>query len=54
MQKRHEGLGGSGERVLGFAYKELTGMKDDFKFFQQTVSELSHGRFDLRWFDLVD
>ena len=28
----YEGLGGRGERVLGFAYKELTGMKDDFKF----------------------
>ncbi|OUS42873.1 P-type ATPase [Ostreococcus tauri] len=28
----YEGLGGRGERVLGFAFKELSGFKDDFKF----------------------
>jgi sodium/potassium-transporting ATPase subunit alpha len=31
----YESLGGRGERVLGFAYKELTGFKDDFNFAQQ-------------------
>ena len=28
----YEGLGGRGERVLGFAFKELSGFKDDFNF----------------------
>jgi len=33
--KSYEDLGGRGERVLGFAYKELSGFKDDFKFSQK-------------------
>ena len=31
----YEELGGRGERVLGFAFKELNGFKDDFKFSQK-------------------
>lgn len=31
----YEELGGRGERVLGFAYKELSGFKNDFKFSQK-------------------
>ena len=30
--KSYEDLGGRGERVLGFAYKELSGFSNDFKF----------------------
>ena len=37
----YEGLGGRGERVLGFAYKELTGMKDDFKFSNKPAPNFS-------------
>ena len=33
--KSYEDLGGRGERVLGFAYKELSGFKNDFKFSQK-------------------
>jgi len=33
--KSYEDLGGRGERVLGFAYKELTGFKEDFQFSQK-------------------
>ena len=31
----YEDLGGRGERVLGFAFKELSGFKNDFKFSQK-------------------
>lgn len=33
--KSYEALGGMGERVLGFAYKELEGFTDDFAFTQK-------------------